>query len=226
VPVTDRRSELAANLDAVRARVLAACVTVGRSADDIAVIAVTKMFPAEDVRLLAGLGVIDIGENRDQEAAPKASACADLDLRWHFVGQLQTNKTPSVARYAAVVHSVDRIRLVRALDTAADVAGRRLDCLIQVNLEDSPTGSRGGASPGDVPRIADAVGGSACLRLAGVMAVAPLGADPRPAFERLASISASVSADHPAATAISAGMSGDLEAAVAAGATHLRVGAA
>jgi pyridoxal phosphate enzyme (YggS family) len=222
-----RREELAANLAALRERVDRACSAAGRSAHEIVVIAVTKTFPADDVRRLADLGVTDIGENRDQEAAPKAVACAELDLRWHFIGQLQSNKAPSVARYATVVHSVDRPRLVRALDRAADAASRRVACLVQVNLDASPAATvRGGASPEEVPKLAEEIAASGSLDLQGVMAVAPLGEDPRAAFDRLAQVSARLVADHPGATVISAGMSGDLEAAVAAGATHLRVGAA
>ena len=119
-----RREELALRLAEVRGRIAKACEAAGRDAGELTLIAVTKTRPASDVRLLSELGVRDIGENRDAEAAPKAAQCADLDLTWHFVGQLQTNKCPSVARYASVVHSVDRLRLVRALGEAARRAGR------------------------------------------------------------------------------------------------------
>jgi len=220
----DRRAELASNLAEVRERIDAACAAAGRAASDVTLIAVTKTWPASDVRLLAELGVSDVGENRDAEAAPKAVACADLDLTWHFVGQLQTNKAASVARYASFVHSVDRVRLVRALGTAVRRAERTVGCLIEVSLADDP--ARGGAAAADVPALADAVAGEKGLVLAGVMAIAPLDADPVAAFAGLASSAAAVRAVRPAATMISAGMSGDLEAAVAAGATHLRIGTA
>ena len=228
-PATERRAELAASLALLREQVDRACADAGRRAEEITTIAITKTFPASDVRLLAELGVSDVGENRDQEAADKARDCADLPLAWHFVGQLQTNKARSVASYASAVHSVDRLRLVRALETAAAEAGRRLDCFLQVSLDPSEhrqDQSRGGADPSDVEKIATAVAAAAHLDLRGVMAVAPNGADPRPAFDRLSRISTVLIAQHPAATAISAGMSGDFEAAIAAGATHLRVGAA
>ena len=219
----DRRAEIAANLEQVRTRIAAAAASADRDPAEITLVVVTKTFPADDVRLLAELGVSDVGENRDQEAAPKAEACADLDLRWHFVGQLQRNKARSVAAYADVVHSVDRTRLVSALDEAVARSGRdAISALIQVNL-DGETG-RGGAEPDQVDALADAVAAAEHLQLAGVMAVAPLGADPAAAFAKLAELAARVRADHPAATAISAGMSADLEGAVAAGATHLRVG--
>jgi hypothetical protein len=190
----------------------------------VTLVVVTKTWPASDVRALVSLGVRDVGENRDQEAAPKAQACRDLDLRWHFVGQLQTNKTRSVAEYADWVHSVDRPRLVRALAEGARRWERTLTCLVQVALDDDPT--RGGARGADVLAVADAVAAMPELRLGGVMAVAPLDADPAAAFGRLAEIAARLVVDHPEARAVSAGMSGDLEAAVAAGATHLRVGTA
>jgi pyridoxal phosphate enzyme (YggS family) len=222
--VTDRRAELAANLAEVRARIDAACAAAGRDPAGMTLVVITKTWPADDVRLLAGLGVRDVGENRDQEAAPKAAACAGLELRWHFVGQLQTNKAKSVVRYADVVHSVDRPHLVRALATAAEQAGRRVGCLVQVRLETAQ--GRGGAGPDDVLALADQIDGAAALDLLGVMAVAPLGEPPEPAFARLAEVAAALRRAHPDATWVSAGMSGDLEAAVAAGATHVRVGTA
>jgi len=223
-----RADELRANLKAVRARIAAACEAVGRPAADVTLIAVTKTFPASDVRLLVELGVTDIGENRDQEAARKAAECGDLDPRpsWHFVGQLQVNKARSVVRYADVVHSVDRLRLCEVLGARARAAGRVITCLVQVDLDPEPDPDRGGAAPGDVPLLADAVAAEGGLALGGVMAVAPLGAPPRPAFRRLAEVAGAIRAAHPPATIISAGMTGDLEEAIAEGATHVRVGTA
>jgi PLP dependent protein len=222
-----RRAQLTANLTAVRARIEAACDRAGRDVSGITMIAITKTHPASDVLLLAELGVTNVGENRDQEAAPKAAEAARLgaaNLTWHFVGQLQTNKAASVARYAGVVHSVDRDRLVHALASQARRAGRTITCLIQVSLDDDP--ARGGARPGQVPALADAVAAEDGLVLGGVMAVAPLGEPPAAAFARLAGIAADLRAAHPAATMVSAGMSADLEEAISAGATHLRVGTA
>jgi PLP dependent protein len=223
-----RRSELADGLSEVWARIEAACRAAGRSRDEITLIAVTKTWPASDVRLLYELGQRDFGENRDQEAAPKAADLADLsDLTWHFVGQLQTNKVSSVTRYADVIHSADRLRLVHALDRAAQRRSRLLTALIQVSLE-GPDGDpdRGGAAAGDVTGLAEAIEGADGLRLGGVMAVAPLGVPAARAFAGLERAVAAVRAVQPAATMISAGMSGDLEAAVEAGATHLRIGTA
>jgi pyridoxal phosphate enzyme (YggS family) len=217
-----RRSHLAANLTVVRDRIQQACERVGRDPGDVSLVAVTKTFPASDVRLLAGLGVRDIGENRHQEAEAKAAACADLDLTWHFVGQLQVNKARAVVRYASVIHSVDRLRLVTALGRAAADLERSVRCLVQVDLA-GETG-RGGVAPAEAVEMADAVSVTPGLELAGVMAVAPLGVPPGPAFARLAEVAAAVRARHAEATWISAGMSGDLETAVEHGATHVRVG--
>lgn len=219
-----RRAELLAGLASVGDRVRVACEAAGRDPAEITVIAVTKTWPASDVRLLQGLGMRDFGENRDSEASAKAAACSDLDLTWHFVGQLQTNKAQSVARYARVVHSVDRERLVRALGSAARAAGCVVTGLLQVRLDDDP--GRGGVSPADVADLASAVDGEPGLRLGGVMAVAPLGRSPGSAFEVLAECARVVRSVRPEATVISAGMSGDLEAAIGAGATHVRIGTA
>ena len=225
----DRRAQLAANLAALEERITAACRAAGRSRAEVTLVAVTKTFPASDVRLLAELGVREVGENRDQEAAPKAAACADLPVRWHFVGQLQTNKARSVAGYADVVHSVDRPRLVAALDRAAAERERPLTCLVQVDLDEGPHAGRGGVPVADLDGIralADAVARADHLVLGGVMAVAPLGGDPGPAFARLEQVAGALRAAYPRATVVSAGMSGDLEAAVGHGATHLRIGTA
>ncbi len=237
-----RLAELAANLAAVRARMREACEEAGRQPGELTLIAVTKTFPASDVILLSRLGLGDIGENKDQEAAPKAAECrsAGLDLRWHFIGQLQVNKAASVAGYAHMVHSVDRVRLVEALGRRARMAGRQLSCLVQVSL-DGPAArepaavgggaapgqlSRGGVASGQVGRIADAIAAQEGLALAGVMAVAPLGQPARPAYARLREIAETVRSAHPAAQVISAGMSGDLAEAIAEGATHVRIGTA
>lgn len=227
-----RTEELAANLTSVRARIDAAVSAAGRSAGSVTVVAITKTWPASDVRILAGLGVDHVGENRDQEARPKAAECADLSLTWHFVGQLQRNKAGSVAHYATIVESVDRVPLVAALDRAAGQVGRRIGVCLQVDLVEAPDpvqtgpGRRGGARPDEVLALAAEVAGAGNLDLLGVMAVAPLGVDPRGPFDRLAAVHERLLVEHPGATMRSAGMSGDLEEAVAAGATHVRLGSA
>ncbi|MET0741707.1 MAG: YggS family pyridoxal phosphate-dependent enzyme [Candidatus Nanopelagicales bacterium] len=229
--MTDSRTEeIAAAFGRLRERIGQACAAVGRTADDVHIIAVTKTYPAEDVARLARLGIRDIGENRDQEAARKVQALQDLKnvqdhpVRWHFVGRLQTNKARSVARYADVVHSVDRVDLVTALARGAENAGRSLDCLLQLSLDPQP--GRGGVAAAELEPLAEQMLGTERLRLRGVMAVAPLDADPDEAFARLADIAAGLRAVYPQATWISAGMSADLESAIRHGATHVRVGAA
>jgi pyridoxal phosphate enzyme (YggS family) len=218
-----RTAEIAANLAALRSRIAAACAAVGRDPAAVTLVAVTKTFPVEDVRRLLGLGVLDVGENRDQEARPKAAAVPAA--RWHFVGRLQRNKCRSIAGYAVLVHSLDRAELVAALDAGARRAERDpLDVLVQVSLDGDP--SRGGALPADVPKLAAAVAEAGGLRFAGLMAVAPFGAEPLPAFTRLAELAADLRRDHPTATIVSAGMSGDLEDALRCGATHVRIGTA
>ena len=224
-PVSDaRRVEISAGLGAASDRLRVAEAAASRAEGSVGLVVVTKTFPAEEVGVLADLGVRHVGENRDQEAAPKAEALADRELVWHYVGQLQTNKVRSVVRYASVVESVDRPRLVQSLSRAAEAIGRVVTCLIQVSLDEQP--GRGGAEPADVAALAEAIVDSPSLTLGGVMAVAPLGADPDKAFEHLALAAATLRADHPDASVISAGMSGDLEAAVRHGATHVRLGSA
>ena len=254
-PSAGRREELARNLAEVRSRIDAACAAAGRDPGEVTLIAITKTKPASDVLLLHELGLTDVGENKDQEAAPKAAACAAAlragagtgpPLRWHFVGQLQTNKATSVAGYADVVHSVDRGRLVRALGAAVGKAGREggreLTCLVQVSLAGEPAGdpgtsatqgaasddpaARGGVPIGQLRQVAEAIEAEPGLVLGGVMAIAPLGVPPAEAFAPLRSCSLAIREVRPQATIISAGMSGDLEAAIGNGATHVRIGTA
>jgi PLP dependent protein len=224
--MTERRDEIAANLADVRERISAACRQAGRDPAEITLVVVTKFFPASDVRLLAELGVTDIGENRHQEAEAKVAECRDLGLRWHFVGGLQSNKAAAVASYADVVESVDRRKLVRRLNEGAHGRSHPVDCLIQVSLDEPGSEGRSGADPADVPTLADEIGAAGMLRLRGLMAVAPLGVDPHGPYQRLAGIHADFASRWPESTWLSAGMSTDLEEAVGAGATHVRIGTA
>lgn len=226
-----RRDEIAEGLQRVRARIERACRDAGRDPREVTLVVITKYFPAEDVLALHELGVRDVGENKDQEAGPKIAAVREhlralgaTDLTFHFVGQVQSNKAGHVAAYADVVHSVDRAKLVAALARGAQSHSRDLDVLIQVSLDGET--ARGGALPEDVAVVAERVAAEPRLNLRGVMAVAPLGADPDESFARLRDVASGIRADHPGATWISAGMSGDLEAAIRHGATHLRVGTA
>ena len=221
-----RGEELAARLAAVHERISRAARAAGRDPADVGLVVVTKFFPASDVRLLADLGVTDVGENRHQEAEAKAAECADLGLRWHYIGGLQSNKAAAVARYADVVESVDRVKLVGRLAQGAVESGRVVDVLLQVGLDPPGAQGRAGADPADLGDLASAVRDAEGLHLAGLMAVPPLGEDPDAAFARLADVRATFLQEHPAADRLSAGMSGDLEQAIAAGATHVRVGSA
>jgi len=225
-----RREELSAGLAKVEERILAACRAADRPRGDIQLIVVTKNFPGSDIELLCDLGVKDIGENRDQEASAKIGALpreVRERLHVHFIGQLQSNKAGSLATYVDTVHSIDRDKLVFALDRAAAARGREIGALIQVSLAgDQAQAGRGGIRPDGVAELANSVAAAQHLRLRGLMAVAPLGVDPGEAFAQLDTVARAVRADHPGATWVSAGMSADLEAAVANGATHLRVGTA
>jgi pyridoxal phosphate enzyme (YggS family) len=229
----ERLAQVRAGLADVTARIERARIAAGRT-DDVSLVVVTKTFPASDVDLLAALGVTDVAENRDQEARAKrlATGEAGAGLRWHMIGQLQRNKAASVARWADVVESVDRPELVAALGRAAAAENRTLEILLQVSLDRIVVPGRGGADPADVPALAAAVAAEPALALRGVMGVAPYpGADGSPegpgaAFARLQRVAAALRERWPQADRISAGMSGDLEEAVAHGATQVRIGGA
>lgn len=221
-----RRDEIAAGLDDVHRRIVGAATLSGRDPDDVTLVVVTKFFPASDVRLLAELGVTDVGENRHPEAGDKLAECGDLGLRWHFIGGLQSNKAAAVGSYADVVESVDRVKLVNALNRGAHERSHEIDVLLQVSLDPPDREGRSGADAADLASLAAAVDESGMLRLRGLMAVAPLEEDPRDAFGRLAEVRALFVHEHPDAAWLSAGMSSDFEAAIAAGATHVRVGSA
>ena len=218
--MTDIDPHLADRYARVSQGIAEACRTAGRSVDDITTVVVTKFHPASVIEQLAALGVTDVGENRHQDAAPKAAALAALPLTWHFVGQLQSNKARAVTEYARVIHSVDRSSLVSALAKI----DRPIDVFLEVNLTDDP--GRGGVAQGEVLRLAESVLAVPTLRLLGVMAVAPLDEPARAAFGRLRAISDEVRGLAPHAAEISAGMSGDYAEAIAEGATHLRIGTA
>lgn len=229
--VTARTAELAANLTTLTDRIDAACRVAGREPDTVRLLPVTKFFPASDIEILYGLGRREFGESREQEASEKVAQLRHLShVRWEFIGRLQRNKAKHVARWANTVYSVDSDRLATALDiavTSALEAGDRdapLRVLLQVSLDADPT--RGGVAPDDLPALADRIEESASLQLAGMMAIPPLGTDPAAEFARLADLHGRLLATHPQARELSAGMSNDLEAAIAHGSTCVRVGTA
>lgn len=217
-------SELAARLSAIDEKIADAARLAGRDAGDITRIVVTKFHPAALVRDLHALGVREVGENRQQELSAKTAELGDIDdLRWHFIGQAQTNKAAAIRRSADVVHSIDRDRLADALHRAAE-GDRILDVLVQINLTEDP--GRGGVAPDAARALAEHVLSLSSLRMRGVMAVAPLDEEPASAFERLRTVADGIRSLDPAADWISAGMTGDFTEAIFAGATHLRIGSA
>ncbi|MFI6165789.1 YggS family pyridoxal phosphate-dependent enzyme [Nocardia sp. NPDC051052] len=240
--VDARTAELATTLAALLQRVDSACLTAGRKPDSVRLLPVTKFFPIEDVAILYRLGRREFGEAREQEATAKVAALPTLvgqgaegdeglpDVQWHMIGRLQRNKARVVARWAHAVHSVDSERLATALDAGARTAldaGERTEpvrVLLQVSLDEDP--SRGGVAPDELARLAEHVAGSAGLRLSGLMAIPPLAAESDAAFARLATLHTMLLAEHPGATELSAGMSGDLETAIEHGSTCVRVGTA
>ncbi|MCX6419228.1 MAG: YggS family pyridoxal phosphate-dependent enzyme [Actinobacteria bacterium] len=219
---TNRIDELRLGLATTQERIDHACQQAGRSSNDVTVVVVTKTYPVSDVEILQELGVTDVGENKDQEAGPKRAQMTHPGLRWHAVGQVQSNKAKSVAQWADVVHSVDRVGLVQAFDRVA--ASSPIQAFVQVSLDGDP--ARGGCVIPELAVIAEAVARSSTLSLVGVMAVAPLEMEPSRAFADLWAASQGLQGDFPQAAWISAGMTQDFEAAIAAGATHVRIGSA
>lgn len=216
-------TDLATRLSAIDERIVDAARLAGRDPAEITRIVVTKFHPASLVRDLRALGVREVGENRQQELSAKTTELTDLDLRWHFIGQAQTNKASAIRRSADAVHSVDRVRLADALHRAAE-DDDVLDVLVQINLTSDE--GRGGVAPGEARALAEHILGLPSLALRGVMVVAPLDEEPASAFARLRAVADDVREVAPAADWISAGMTGDFVQAIAAGATHLRIGSA
>lgn len=229
-----RAQQLTDALRRVQARIGQAAAAAGRDPAEIRLVAVTKTFPAGDAALLYDLGVHDLGENRDQEAATKVAELRELrphaQVRWHMVGRLQRNKVRSVVLWAHTVQSVDSPRLADALHAAAGQAidaGRRdgpVDVMLQASLDADP--ARGGCPLPELDALAGHVAALRTLRLRGLMAVAPLHADPDGAFAALLKAATALRERHPEATELSAGMTADLEAAIRHGSTCVRVGTA
>ena len=228
--MVDSHPGLAERLADVDERIVDAARGAGRDPAEITRIVVTKFHPVSLVEELRGLGVRDMGENRQQELSAKVAelssdARTGMDaLRWHFIGQAQANKARAIRAAASFVHSIDRARIADAFDAAGDAEGPPLDVLVQVNLTSDP--ARGGVVPGELEALATHVMGCRTLRLRGLMAVAPLDEDAAWAFARLAGYADRVRAVAPDASWISAGMTADFPAAIAHGATHLRIGSA
>ncbi|CAB4769106.1 unannotated protein [freshwater metagenome] len=211
-----RHDEISENLAKVQERMAAAAKKVGRTLDEITLIAVTKTFPVSDVEILKSLGVTNFGENREADAAPKAATIAGT---WHFQGQIQSNKLKAITSWAHVIHSLDQLRHFEIIE---NIAPRSLGIFCQVSLDGAQ--GRGGLQGEKLYELAQKVAQSARHKLLGLMAVAPLGAKPDEAFAELCAIHKAFIQQFPEANQLSAGMSGDFEQAIAHGATHVRIG--
>jgi pyridoxal phosphate enzyme (YggS family) len=224
--MSNRLSDIQGNLEVIQSRIKNACSAAGRDVSEITLIAVTKTYPASDVDLLKQLGIENVGENRDQEASSKKSEVKN-QFKWHFIGQLQSNKAKSVVNYADLIHSVDRWSLAKEIQKSAQGINKVQPVLIQVDLDQSgPDSTRGGIWPAELNELAKLINQASHLELKGLMSVAPLGEKPELAFARLKDIRVGFLKENPEAQILSAGMSDDLEAAILHGATHLRIGSA
>ena len=213
--MSTRKAEITRNLQEVKERIKSAANSVNRDPAEIQLIVVTKTFPISDIEILRELGESNFGENRDQEAGPKAEM---ISATWHFQGQIQSNKIKSICQWADVVHSISSEKEILKFAQSE----RKHQLFLQVSL-DGQVG-RGGANPADLAQLADLVNESNNLELLGLMAVAPLGVEPMKAFADLAKINQGFAGQFPNSKFLSAGMSGDFEAAIKNGATHIRVG--
>ncbi len=220
----NRNEELQQNLNDFKNQIQKACDSVGRTLFDVHLIAVSKTWPASDIRILHELGVRDFGESKDQEAIEKVAELSDLDINWHFIGQVQTNKLNHIAKYADVVHALDRPKVITGLDAAAGKLNRQITGLLQISLDGDE--SRGGVRIEAALELADLLSKCENLSFGGVMAVAPINMAPDVAFAQLLNIAGQIQENHPTAKIISAGMSEDFESALRNGATHLRIGSA
>jgi pyridoxal phosphate enzyme (YggS family) len=224
--MSNRLSDIQGNLEVIQSRIKNACSAAGRDVSEITLIAVTKTYPASDVDLLKQLGIENVGENRDQEASSKKSEVKN-QFKWHFIGQLQSNKAKSVVNYADLIHSVDRWSLAKEIQKSAQGINKVQPVLIQVDLDQSgPDPTRGGIWPAELNELVASINQASHLELKGLMSVAPLGEKPELAFARLKDIRVGFLKENPEAQILSAGMSDDLEAAILHGATHLRIGSA
>ncbi len=220
-------TELGQRYQAIVEKIATAATSAHRDPNEITLVVVSKNHPHQLVLDLLELGARDFGENRDQEANPKAKQIAletNQDFNWHFIGQLQTNKVKSVLEYASFLHSLDRNSLLDELIKRTTERAVPLKVFVQVNMTDDP--ERGGVIPGDLMTFAERVLSSPGLELVGLMGVGGLDVAPEREFERLAQLSGQLQQLAPRADRLSMGMSGDFETAIAYGATHLRIGTA
>ena len=222
--MTNRLDELRANLESLESEIQQAAAA-SNAKQDIQLVAVSKTWPTSDVRFLYELGQRHFGENKSQDAVIKAGELQDLsEIVWHHIGQVQTNKAAQIVSYAEFVHSIDRMRAAEAINKAAANQNKTIKVFIQVSLDDEPSAERGGVNPTELNELAIEVSGLSSLILVGLMAVAPVEASAEVAFARFDEIAHEFAHNFPDATLRSIGMSGDFSQAIAAGATHLRIG--
>ena len=215
-----RVDEISANLEKVNEQIKSAAASVNRLPEDITLVAVTKTFPVSDIEILYSLGIRDFGENRDQEASAKVGLLPK-DVRWHFQGQIQSNKLKSVTSWASYIHSVDQLRYAQMISDYS--AGNEKPIFMQVSL-DKPPQSRSGVNPSELLELAGAISVLPGIRLQGLMAVAPVNSPADQAFAELEDIRSDFLSTFPDAKSLSIGMSGDYQIAIKYGATHIRIG--
>ena len=215
-----RVDEISANLEKVNEQIKLAAASANRLSDDITLVAVTKTFPVSDIEILYSLGIRDFGENRDQEASEKVGLLP-MDVRWHFQGQIQSNKLKSITSWASFIHSVDQLRYAQMISEYS--AGNEKPIFMQVSLDKLPQ-SRSGVNPSELLELAGAISELPGIRLEGLMAVAPVDSPAEQAFAELEDIRSDFLSTFPDAKSLSIGMSGDYQIAIKYGATHIRIG--
>ena len=215
-----RVDEISANLEKVKEQIKLAAASANRLSDDITLVAVTKTFPVSDIEILYSLGIRDFGENRDQEASEKVGLLPK-DVRWHFQGQIQSNKLKSITSWASFIHSVDQLRYAQMISDYS--AGNKKPIFMQVSLDKLPQ-SRSGVNPSELLELAGAISALPGIRLQGLMAVAPVNSPAEQAFAELEDIRSDFLSTFPDAKSLSIGMSGDYQIAIKYGATHIRIG--
>lgn len=215
-----RVDQISANLEKVNEQIKLAAASANRLSEDITLVAVTKTFPVSDIEILYSLGIRDFGENRDQEASEKVGLLPK-DVRWHFQGQIQSNKLKSITSWASYIHSVDQLRYAQMISDYS--AGNKKPIFMQVSL-DKPPQSRSGVNPSELIELAGAISALPGIRLQGLMAVAPVNSPAEQAFAELEDIRSDFLSTFPDAKSLSIGMSGDYQIAIKYGATHIRIG--
>lgn len=215
-----RVDEISGNLEKVKEQIKLAAASANRLSEEITLVAVTKTFPVSDIEILYSLGIRDFGENRDQEASAKVGLLPK-DVRWHFQGQIQSNKLKSITSWASFIHSVDQLRYAQMISDYS--AGNEKPIFMQVSL-DKPPQSRSGVNPSELLELAGAISALPGIRLQGLMAVAPVNSPAEQAFAELEDIRSDFLSTFPDAKSLSIGMSGDYQIAIKYGATHIRIG--